>query len=101
MAMTATVSRVGNSAAVLLPKALRQHAGISVGDAVRVSSPRQGVLVLSREEDDIGRRLQRYEEARERMRARVDQWPAWPAGMTADDLIDAAKGDRAHGSASH
>lgn len=101
MRTTASVTRVGNGAAVLLPKALRQQAGISVGDVVRVVSPRQGVLVLSRETDEASGRLERYEAARSRICERARKLPPWPAGKTAEDLLDAAKEDRAHGSVSY
>lgn len=41
-----TVKHLGNSAAVILPKALRQLAGIEIGDQVSIDSPEPGTVVI-------------------------------------------------------
>lgn len=41
-----TVKHLGNSAAVILPKALRQLAGIEIGDRVNIDSPEPGTVVI-------------------------------------------------------
>ena len=43
---TATLTKVGNSMAVLLPKALRQEAAIDQDTPLRLASPRKGVVVI-------------------------------------------------------
>ena len=45
-----TVKQLGNSAAVILPKALRNAAGIEIGDCVTVDSPEPGTVVIKAEE---------------------------------------------------
>lgn len=44
---TATLTKVGNSMAVLLPKALRQEADIDQETPLRIASPRKGVVVIT------------------------------------------------------
>ncbi len=43
---TTMVRQLGNSAAVILPKALRSAAGIEIGDQVSVDSPEPGTVVI-------------------------------------------------------
>lgn len=44
--VTTTVKKVGNSAAVILPKALRSQAGMELGSEVSMESPEPGVIVI-------------------------------------------------------
>lgn len=63
---TATLTKVGNSMAVLLPKALRQEADIDQETPLRIASPRKGVVVITsllQEDDDRRAQLKRAESA--------------------------------------
>lgn len=42
-----TVKKLGNSAAVILPKELRSIAGMQIGDAVDIDVPRPGVITIT------------------------------------------------------
>ena len=42
-----TVKKLGNSAAVILPKELRSIAGMEIGDAVDIDVPRPGVITIT------------------------------------------------------
>lgn len=44
--VTTTIKKVGNSAAVILPKALRSQAGMELGSKVSMESPKPGVIVI-------------------------------------------------------
>ncbi len=81
-----TLSKVGNSMAVLIPKALRQKACIGAGETLRVESPRKGVVVITSVMGLEGR-AERLRDAQERISARADRVALWPDGMTADDMI--------------
>ena len=95
---TATLTKVGNSMAVLLPKALRQEACIEADTPLRIASPRKGVVVitsaLDENEDD---RLARLEEFERQNIERARRARPWPEGATAEDLIAEAKEARFHG----
>ena len=90
---TATLTKVGNSMAVLLPKALRQEAAIDQDTPLRLASPRKGVVVITSmlDEEDRLARLRRVEA---RIAARRNKIKPWPEGLTADDLIAQAKEER-------
>lgn len=45
-----TVKKLGNSAAVILPKELRSIAGMEIGDAVDIDVPRSGVITITAHE---------------------------------------------------
>ena len=91
---TASLTKVGNSMAVLLPKALRQKAAIDDCCTVSVDSPRKGVVVITAIHDDTEDRLARLDNAEARIAARSKRHP-WPEGATADDLLKASKDARA------
>lgn len=91
---TATLTKVGNSMAVLLPKALRQEADIDQETPLRIASPRKGVVVITsllQEDDDRRAQLKRAEA---RIAARRKKTKPWPDGTTAEDLIAEAKEER-------
>lgn len=91
-----TLSKVGNSMAVLLPKALRTQACLEQGMPLAVESPRKGVVVITAlvaADDD---RLARLEDAEVRIQGRKSQVEPWPEGYTAEDLLQAGKDSRAH-----
>lgn len=94
---TATLTKVGNSMAVLLPKVLRQKARISLGDKVAIDSPREGVIVITSRACRPQERLAALDAAEERIAARAQHLPPWPTDATADDLIAGGKEARAHG----
>lgn len=85
-----TLTKVGNSMAVLLPKALRQEACIEPDVPLRINSPREGVVVITAVYDDSTDRLTRLQEAEERIASRK-VCAEWPEGKTADDLLRAGK----------
>lgn len=90
--MQTTLKAVGNSYAVIIPKALRERAGIGAGDAVDLDTPRAGVIVV-RTRDDGARRANALEE----MRSLIEKdgaWDDWPEGETADAVIVAARAER-------
>ena len=90
---TATLTKVGNSTAVLLPKALREEAGIEQTTPLRIASPRKGVVVITSVIDDEDR-LARLKRVEARIAARRDKVKPWPEGATAEDLIEQAKEER-------
>lgn len=85
-----TLSRVGNSMAVLLPKALRQKACIEADRPLRVESPRKGVVVITAVTDERDR-LGRLVAAEAEIAARAGRTPPWPDGKNADDVIAEGK----------
>lgn len=87
----ATLTKVGNSMAVLLPKALRQEACIDHETSLRIASPRKGVVVITSTLIDDEDRLARLEAAEQRIATRASEMPPWPESATADDLIAAGK----------
>ena len=91
---TATLTRVGNSTAVVLPKALRQQAGFEAGEKLNIDSPRKGVVVITAIHDDVEDRLARLKTAESRIAERSKLAP-WPKAKTADDLIREARDARA------
>ena len=91
---TATLTKVGNSMAVLLPKALRQEAVIEADTPLNVTSPRKGVVVITSVFDEKEDRLARLEKIEARRAARKGEIQPWPEGATADDLINAAREER-------
>lgn len=91
---TATLTKVGNSMAVLLPKALRQQAGIAQDTPLRIASPRKGVVVITSMLDEEDDRVSRLEEIERKLVERASRARPWPEGATADDLIAEAKEQR-------
>lgn len=92
----ATLSKVGNSMAVLLPKALRAQACFEPEKPLRLESPRKGVVVITSLVDDNEDRLSRLKHAEERIKQRQSSMKPWPKGKTADDLLLEGKGVRAN-----
>lgn len=92
-----TLSKVGNSMAVLLPKALRTEACFEPDEPLRLDSPRKGVVVITALFMDDGDRLARLARAEARIKARCGVVKPWPEGATADDLLRAGKDERSHG----
>ena len=90
-----TLSKVGNSMAVLLPKALRQKAGLSAGERLWVTSPRSGVVVITAVVDEQDR-AERLKAAQERIMARKNSVKPWPSGVSAEDLLGHGKEQAAH-----
>ncbi|WP_165045959.1 MULTISPECIES: AbrB/MazE/SpoVT family DNA-binding domain-containing protein [unclassified Adlercreutzia] len=90
---TATLTKVGNSMAVLLPKALRQEACIEPETPLRIASPRKGVVVITSvlSDDD---RLERLETFERRNIERERCARSWPEGATAEDLIAETREER-------
>ncbi len=93
---TATLTKVGNSMAVLLPKTLRQEAGIEAEMPLNVTSPRKGVVVITSVIDETEDRLSHLKKIEARRAARKSKIQPWPEEATADDLLDAAKESRFH-----
>lgn len=91
-----TLSKVGNSMAVLLPKALRAEACFEPDEPLRLDSPRKGVVVITALFTDDEDRLARLERAEARIKARHGGVKPWPKGATADGLLRAGKDARAH-----
>lgn len=91
---TATLTKVGNSMAVVLPKVLRQQAGFETGEKLNIDSPRKGVVVITAIHDDVEDRLARLKKVESRIAERSKLAP-WPKGKTADDLIREARDARA------
>lgn len=83
-----TLSKVGNSMAVLLPKALRSEAGINPEDKLQVTTPRKGVVVITAVAENANERLARLKAAQERIDERAGSFKPWPQGKTADDVIE-------------
>lgn len=93
---TATLTKVGNSAAAFIPSSLREQAGIAVGDTYSIESPHEGVVVLRFRRSDGNERLARFERAQRSIQAAASSIPAWDDSLTADDLIRAGKDGRTH-----
>lgn len=91
---TTTLTKVGNSMAVLLPKALRQEAGITPDTPLRIASPRKGVVVVTSVLDTGDDRRAQLKRAETRIAARRGKMRPWPEGKTAEDLIAEAKEER-------
>lgn len=91
---TATITKVGNSMAVILPKALRQAAAIKDGSPVHIESPRKGVIVITATDAQGCSRLERLRAAENRLKARSATLPPWPVGVTADQIIKQGKEGR-------
>ena len=90
---TATLTKVGNSMAVVLPKGLRQQAGFEAGEKLSIDSPRKGVVVIMAIHDDAEDRLARLEkvEARISKRSRLAPscsiWWIWRGRLSSRPLI--------------
>lgn len=91
----ATLSKVGNSMAVLLPKALRAQACFEPEKPLRLESPRKGVVVITSMVEDNEDRIARLRRAEERIAQRQSEVKPWIKGKTADDLIEEGKDARA------
>ena len=93
--MEATLSKVGNSMAVILPKHLRQEACIEAGDPLKIESPRKGVVVITSAistED----RSSRLRAAQDRIAARAEKVLPWPSGTSAQDMLAQGKETSSH-----
>lgn len=86
-----TLSKVGNSLAVLLPKALRQAAEFDIDTQIRLETPRKGVVVITSVMDDSDR-SERLQAAEARIQKRSKHLDPWPQGKSAEDLINEEKG---------
>lgn len=93
---TATLSRLGNSMAVLLPKPLRQQACIDVEDELHLSSPRKGVVAITALCESDEERLAVLTKAEQHIASRKRGAAPWPEGTTAQDMIDEGKAEHAH-----
>lgn len=87
---TTTLTKVGNSMAVLLPKTLREQACLGSDSIVRLASPRKGVVTITAYVDECEDRLSRLESAERRIASRA-ALNRWPEGMTAEELIKTGK----------
>ncbi len=94
--METTLSKVGNSMAVLLPKALRAKACFGPDESLRLDSPRNGVVVITALFADDEDRLERFEKAEHRIKERQSSVRSWPQGKSSDDLLRAGKDGRSH-----
>ena len=93
---TATLAKVGNSAAAFIPSRLREQAQIGVGDEYDIESPRPGVIVMKfKDKTQSKTRLERILEAEAKIHELNRNAKPWIEGKTADDLIAEAKEDRA------
>lgn len=92
---TTSLTKVGNSMAVLLPKALREEAGIERETKLSLSSPRKGVVVIAALQDNTEERLKALERAEKRIAENAKKIKPWPEGLTAVDLIKEGKDARA------
>lgn len=92
----ATLSKVGNSMAVILPKNLRNAACLESNEPLRLESPRRGVIVITAlcEEDED--RIERLDDAESRIKARKKRVRPWSDSASADDILKAGKDARAH-----
>lgn len=88
---TTSLTKVGNSMAVLLPKALREEAGIESSTPLHVASPRKGVVVITALLDDKRTRLERFEKALQHIEENSEKMKPWLEGKSAQDLIEEAK----------
>ena len=89
-----TLTKVGNSMAVLLPKALREQAAIDAESPLSIASPRKGVVVITSLEDMGEGRLLKLEKAEAQIAMRTKMNP-WPQGYTAEALLRESKDARA------
>ena len=92
-----TLSKVGNSMAVLLPKALRSEACFEQDTPLVLESPRKGVVVITAIVEEGADRLARLKAAESRIESRRASVVPWPAGASAEDLLEAGRGERADG----
>ena len=89
-----SLTKVGNSMAVILPKALRESAQFNASSSLRMASPRPGVVVITAI-DGNENRLERFQQAESFFESLKNKAPAWPKGKSAEDLINDVKGERA------
>lgn len=85
--VTATLTKVGNSAAAFIPSKLREQAGIAVGDTYSIESPREGVVVLRFNTRPASKKLARFERAQSAIQAMGRTLPEWDDALTSEDLI--------------
>ena len=91
--MEGTLTKVGNSAAMTINKAVRTAAGFSIGDKLEMDVPRRGVLVVRTREDTASAQAA-LARARGHIESNATCWNAWPEGMDADEAIERAKEER-------
>ena len=92
---TATLTKVGNSAAAFLPASLRKAASIEVGDSYKADSPRKGVVVLRFSTPKKASKLETWKRAQAQIQTIGASLPPWPANTSAEDLLQAGKEARA------
>ena len=92
---TAKVARVGNSAAAILPSAVRREAGIEVGDTYELHVPRPGTVVLRFASKEPSTRIERFEQAQARIHERSEAAKPWNDDFDAEELIRKGKEARA------
>ena len=85
-----TLTRVGNSVGVLLPKNLRQSAMLDDRAKVRLSSPRKGVVIITSYEDGKDR-LERLKQAEGNISEREKRARPWIVSKSAEKLIEEAR----------
>ncbi len=86
----ATLSKIGNSMGVLLPKSLRAEAALDVDQLLRIESPRKGVVVITSVCDERDR-LSILEETQGRIENRMKHIKKWPKNMNAQDILQEGK----------
>ena len=93
--MPTTLSKVGNSMAVLLPKALRHKAQIDTSAPIELHSPRKGVIVITAMDDTSCDRLAKLDAIEAKLAELSKSLPPWPEGKDAEGLIREGKEARA------
>lgn len=94
--METTLSKVGNSMAVLLPKALRAQACFEPEERLRLESPRKGVVVITALHADDEDRLSCFEAVQTNIKKRRSRVRPWPTNASADELLQEGKDRRTH-----
>ena len=97
---SATITKIGNSAGVAIPANLRADGCFSVGQRIQISRPRKGTIVLQSYKQDCNDALAQLDATEAKIQARCKHVNKWPKNTTAQDLINTARKDRAHGSIS-
>ena len=93
---TTTLTKVGNSMAVLLPKSLRDEAGLDKETQLNVTTPRKGVVVITALYDDQKDRLERLKQTEARIAENAKKMKPIPKGLSARELIKAGKDAKAN-----
>ena len=88
---TTSLTKVGNSMAVLLPKTLREEAGLNKDTPLNITTPRKGVVVITAIHDDRKDRLERLKQAEACIAENAKKMKPIPKGLSARELIKAGK----------